>query len=129
MRRGTILTLMILGVFVAATAGTGLAGSGGAYQQEERMSMEETPVIGSFEYQEVIETGSLPSERTHTGWQSSPREIGVLENGTWAYEEYGNWPSEFAGMTETGSLPKEEFETVELNGIEHRIGVEFGGGE
>jgi hypothetical protein len=123
---------MVLGMFVAATTGTALAGSGGpseAYLEEERMAAEETPLIGSFEFQEVIETGSLPSERSPTHWESSPREIGVMENGYWAFEEYGMWPPEFAGMTETGSLPKEEFETVELNGIEHRVGVDFGGGD
>jgi hypothetical protein len=132
MRRGTILALMVLGIFFAATAGTALAGSGGssdAYLEEERMAAEERPPIGSFEFQEVIETGSLPSERTRSGWEASPREIGVLENGTWAYEEHGMWPPEFAGMTETGSLPTEQFETVEFGGNEYRLNVDLGGGE
>lgn len=126
MKPGAILTVAILGAFVLLTAGS--AGAFEAYS-EERMSMEETPVIGSFEYQEFIETGSLPSERSRAGWEASPREIGAPENGTWGYEEYGNWPPESAGMTETGSLPREEFETVELSGVEYRINVDLGGGE
>ena len=124
MKRGTMFTLLVLGVFIAASGGVALAQ---ASLEEQRM-IAETPLDGSAEFQEMIETGSLPSERAPSYWESSPREIGVIEDGYWAFEESGVYPPEFAGMTETGSLPKEQFEVVELNGIEHRMGVEFGGG-
>jgi hypothetical protein len=46
-----------------------------------------------------------------------------LENGYWAFEEYGMWPPL---PNNGGRFPSEEqFETVELNGIEYQVSVDL----
>jgi hypothetical protein len=58
----SILSLLVAGIFIFASPGVIQAGSEMRSSGMEGAISEEVPEVGSFEYQEALETGSLPAK-------------------------------------------------------------------
>ncbi|MBI5419363.1 MAG: hypothetical protein HZA60_04675 [Deltaproteobacteria bacterium] len=106
MRKVFLLALLVTGLLVLASSGVVLAGwgektgwsshgeeTGTGIVSEEMRSMEGEPgskmgpAVGSFEYQEALETGSLPLEG---GLESTTPEPSVISNEPQVFEFSGS---------------------------------------
>jgi len=85
-----VFLILMLGAFLAASAGVSQAG--------DRMNRSASPEFGTWEYWMAEETGNLPSPESSTHPGKESMNTASAEFGTWEY-----WEAQ-----ETGNLPGSE---------------------